>query len=402
MNIDKTGSYISALDYVSGYFKDISIHTLRNLMLMYGHYPPPIDGNYLELGIGQGTSVVAHAKMSEGKFYGCDLYPSHIIKAKEFAHHMDADLTLLNNSFEELLLREDIPTFDYIACHGVWSWVSEDVKQQICSIVEKFLNPGGIFYCSFNNIAGWANFVPVLQFIQHYVKKRNLDVHANPELFGEVLDALDELISFDSNLAKDERVKSMIKDMRQRNKIYLIHEYLVPSWRATSLPEFASYMQNIRMDYLGPAKFGLFKSRQHIGLLPKGLEFNDDPIYMQNLHDITSKATLSAELFVRGRRKITEHELLAEVQNYKFVFDGAELKKPKNTILQVDGLDMETEFINPLLELVAEDNFRPKKYSEILNKVPACRKMPSVSDFLQAIYLSCNIMPAAQGARQAE
>ncbi|MEM7197903.1 MAG: class I SAM-dependent methyltransferase, partial [Pseudomonadota bacterium] len=220
MNFDKTGSYISAEGYTTGYYKDLSIHNLRNLCLLHNHTPPTPDGNYLELGFGQGLSIVAHAKMSSAQIFGCDLYPSHVLNAQNLADDMQAQVTLWNKSFSEVLQSKTIPNVDYIVAHGVWSWVGDEIKHQICAIIERCLNPGGVFYCSFNNFAGWAPLIPIQQFMRHYIAWRKLDVYREPARFGEVIDALETLLQSNNALSQDERVVRHVKSLRKRDKSY--------------------------------------------------------------------------------------------------------------------------------------------------------------------------------------
>jgi SAM-dependent methyltransferase len=45
--------------------------------------------------------------------------------------------------------------FDYIICHGVFSWVPANVQERIFDICKKHLAPHGIAYISYNTYPGW-------------------------------------------------------------------------------------------------------------------------------------------------------------------------------------------------------------------------------------------------------
>ena len=45
--------------------------------------------------------------------------------------------------------------FDYIICHGVFSWVSRDVQEQILEVCRANLKPQGVAYVSYNVYPGW-------------------------------------------------------------------------------------------------------------------------------------------------------------------------------------------------------------------------------------------------------
>jgi methyltransferase-like protein len=49
----------------------------------------------------------------------------------------------------------DIGDFDYIICHGVYSWVPQDVRQKILRICRDHLAPQGVAYVSYNTNPGW-------------------------------------------------------------------------------------------------------------------------------------------------------------------------------------------------------------------------------------------------------
>jgi hypothetical protein len=61
-----------------------------------------------------------------------------------------ADIRVLDASFEELAQRDDLPMFDVIVLHGIWSWVSEVNRRVIVKIARQRLAIGGILYISYN------------------------------------------------------------------------------------------------------------------------------------------------------------------------------------------------------------------------------------------------------------
>src|SRR5690606_14283306 len=45
--------------------------------------------------------------------------------------------------------------FDYVICHGVFSWVPNEVQDKIFDICAALLNPQGVAYISYNTYPGW-------------------------------------------------------------------------------------------------------------------------------------------------------------------------------------------------------------------------------------------------------
>ncbi len=50
---------------------------------------------------------------------------------------------------------DDFGLFDYIICHGVYSWVPAEVREKILAISSRNLAPQGVAYVSYNCFPGW-------------------------------------------------------------------------------------------------------------------------------------------------------------------------------------------------------------------------------------------------------
>jgi hypothetical protein len=44
----------------------------------------------------------------------------------------------------------DLPDFDFVVLHGIYSWVSEDLRRDIIDFLERKLRPGGLCFVSYN------------------------------------------------------------------------------------------------------------------------------------------------------------------------------------------------------------------------------------------------------------
>jgi len=67
------------------------------------------------------------------------------------AHFADASgsgATLLEDSFAELAARPELPEFDIIGLHGVWTWISDENSRVIVDFIRRKLRAGGILYIS--------------------------------------------------------------------------------------------------------------------------------------------------------------------------------------------------------------------------------------------------------------
>jgi predicted nicotinamide N-methyase len=125
--MDWTAGYVTEIEYTYGYYRELCPGLLRLACLSAGIAPPNSKAlNYLELGYGQGLSLNIHAAANAGEFWGTDFNPVQTAHARAFAEASGSNVKALNDSFAELSARSDLPEFDVIALHGIWTWISEE------------------------------------------------------------------------------------------------------------------------------------------------------------------------------------------------------------------------------------------------------------------------------------
>jgi methyltransferase-like protein len=92
--------------------------------------------------------------LPDARFLGIDLSARQIAHGRQIASVLAlANLELQPRSI--LDLDAGIGKFDYIICHGVYSWVPSEVQERILAICGDHLAPQGIAYVSYNTYPGW-------------------------------------------------------------------------------------------------------------------------------------------------------------------------------------------------------------------------------------------------------
>jgi tRNA G46 methylase TrmB len=84
---------------------------------------PPDVRVACELGFGQGVSLNIHAAAPTVDWWGTDFNPQQVANAQRLSQAAGSRAQLCDDSFAEFCQRDDLPSFDFIGVHGIWSWV---------------------------------------------------------------------------------------------------------------------------------------------------------------------------------------------------------------------------------------------------------------------------------------
>jgi methyltransferase len=139
------------LPYISAAFAETSPARLEALASFLSLTPPPSKtAKVLEIGCSYGGNLFPFAIANpQAKVLGIDLSEVQINKAKELAAQMRVDNIEFKAKdicdFTDADVR-DYGKFDYIICHGVYSWVPDMVKDAILKTIKLFLSPNGVAY----------------------------------------------------------------------------------------------------------------------------------------------------------------------------------------------------------------------------------------------------------------
>lgn len=154
---DWMAGYRADINYTYGYYSELNPLRMRLAFLNAGLDFPPIT-HACELGFGQGVSINIHAAASPIQWYGTDFNPAQAAFAQTLAKNCCSKAQLFDDAFADFAQRDDLPDFDYIALHGIWSWISEENRSVIVDFIRRKLKVGGVLYISYNTMPGWSTF----------------------------------------------------------------------------------------------------------------------------------------------------------------------------------------------------------------------------------------------------
>ncbi len=145
-----------AVLYPSHCFRQTHPDRLAALASLFGMRPASVEKcRVLELGCGDGSNLIPMAfGLPESSFLGVD----NAVRPLQRGRTIIAELGLRNIVLEQADITEIAPRlgrFDYIVCHGVFSWVPEEVRRGILAICRNHLADQGVAYISYNAYPGW-------------------------------------------------------------------------------------------------------------------------------------------------------------------------------------------------------------------------------------------------------
>lgn len=322
--------YVTEVNYTLGYYRELSPLAMRFALLCAGYEAPPAENfSYCELGFGQGVSLNFHAAAHAGsEFFGADINPAHVAGAQAMADASGAALNLTDDGFADLLARPELPRFDYIGVHGVWSWISAENQANMVEFIRRTLKPGGALYLSFNCLPGWSGSMPL---------RHLLTEHAGRSASGNVINRLEGALDFTQKLIDtglgyfgQAGVKDKFAAISKQNRNYLAHEYMNRDWRIMHFAEVAEALAGARLEFAASA--ALVDQLDGYRIAKPGLELLatvKDPVQYQTVRDYLINQQFRRDIFVRGPRRLTSAEQRRRMDACHFVAlrPAAELRK---------------------------------------------------------------------------
>jgi SAM-dependent methyltransferase len=363
--MDWTSGYVTEVEYPHGYYKELCPGILRLACLKAGIAPPTAKPlRYLELGYGQGLSINIHAAAVEGEFWGTDFNPTQVARARALADASGCTVTLLDESFDELAARRELPEFDIIALHGIWSWISEENSRIVVDIIRRKLRAGGIVYISYNCLPGLASSLPL-----RHLLKLHADIDAESTNIIAKLDGAlafaqrvvdSGAIYFRGNPALVERMKLMSK----QNHRYLAHEYLNQDWRVMAFADVVNWLDGAKLTFVASADF--MAGVQN--LPPEGQRLLSEikhPILRESVRDYFVNQQFREDVFVKGPIRLRPLEQYEAFCTEAFVLTS----HPNEVEMKIKGnfgeATLQEQIYRPLIEVLADNAYAPKKIEQL-------------------------------------
>lgn len=361
--------YFTDIDYVHRYQYVISPINIQMCLLLNGYvWPSNSTYRYLELGFGQGVSLNVHATISEGHFCGVDFHPDFAVSATEIAATTGVDINIYNESFKEFVQRKELPEFDIIVMHGVWTWISQDNQKLLTDFVQRKLAIGGVFYVSYNTPLGkWARALPLRNLMKIYYDRATTQADSPESRVKQAIDFMSRAALLNTNfLQNNQFINQEIEFIKNTSASYVAGEYLGDHWNLTSFSDMASILADTKLTFAAHAS--LVRNLDVLCLNEasknKLLEVSD-PILNEQLRDVLSNNEFRCDLWVKGLKQINPLERNKRLSEVRFVLSKLPSECDLTVQVSAGKIDLPPTLYMPILECLSQHNFKPKTAKEL-------------------------------------
>jgi 2-polyprenyl-3-methyl-5-hydroxy-6-metoxy-1,4-benzoquinol methylase len=292
------------LPYPSQAFAQTHPDRLATLARVFGLAPPPIERcRVLEIGCAAGGNLIPMAYGLPGsRFVGIDLSERQVAEGRARI----AALGLTNVRIEAMSvmdLDERWGEFDYVICHGVYSWVEPAVQDWILRIAGRQLSANGIAYVSYNTYPGWH----LRESVRHMMRYHAMPFDTPAERIEQaraMLDFLAGAVPQEGN-AYGQVLARELDLLARCSDSYLYHEHLEPTNAPLYFHQFAERAAAHGLQYLAEADFAAMLTGRFPPEVAATLEgISADIIHLEQYMDFVRNRQFRQTLLCRAGLKV--------------------------------------------------------------------------------------------------
>lgn len=237
------------LPYESYAYSQTHPDRLHMVATLFQMAPTPINKcRILELGCAMGGNIAPLSlKYPDSYVLGVDISGEQIQEANNLKEY----LGVKNLEFQQAdisKLDKGIGKFDYIICHGVFSWVPDAVRDSIFKVCREHLTDNGLAVISYNTLPGWGA-VNTLRDMMLFHSK-------NFESPSDQIREAKALLGFlkengTTQVAYKDIIERELEILKHTNDSYIFHEHLETENHQFYVSDFAEMAKKHKLTYVG-------------------------------------------------------------------------------------------------------------------------------------------------------
>ncbi|MFA6700647.1 MAG: class I SAM-dependent methyltransferase [Thiomicrospira sp.] len=393
-----TAGYVAEVGYTYGYYNELN--PLRSVFpLLKSGFLPPDFHNACELGFGQGLSINLNAATQTINWYGTDFNPSQAAFAQGMSSFAGSDAKLYDQSFEQFSQRDDLPEFDFIGLHGIWSWISDANRQILVDFIAKKLRVGGVLYISYNTQPGWAPMVPMRELLNAHARTQSSPSLPITERIDSALEFAQSMINLNPIFTKaNPIIVEKIKSLQKQNKHYLAHEYFNLDWHPMSFGEMARWLEPAKVEFACSAH--ILDHVEAINLTPEQQAFLrtlPSGSFKEMAKDFMTNQQFRKDYWIKGPVRIKGTRQANLLSEQRFIL----VQMPDDIKFSVAGslgeAELNADIYKPLIAYLSD--FKPKALNEIAQahpQIPLAQLLQAITVLIGKGVISHYVEPSTQ------
>ena len=213
------------IPYKSKVFYNTQPNKMKGVFKLLNFDTPDLEtARVLEIGCSFGGNILPFALANpNAEVIGVDLSKTQVDEGNRIIQHIGlTNIKLIHQNILEF--SEDMGEFDYIICHGVYSWVPDIVKEGIIKVIKKHLSKTGVAVVSYNTYPGWKSMEiskEAMLFREKFLKDSGYEIEGFQR--AAVGKGILEFLKDHSHL--NERIRNSMKTILEKDDYYILHEY---------------------------------------------------------------------------------------------------------------------------------------------------------------------------------
>lgn len=303
-----THGYVADSPYTFAYQSALAPGLLALTCAMMGvAWTPRPRMAVADIGCGRGYTVNALAAANpEWTVLGLDYNPAHVAEAAALAEaaqlgnavFVEADLASLTDA--EI---DELPEFDVVGLHGVWTWVDDSVRAGIVRLLARRLKPGGLCYIGYNAMPGFGADLALQRLFRHLAAQQHGASRLRVRASVDTVKALHATRPV--HLASTPMLRRVTEDDTPIDPDYLAHEFLTAHWRPAFFEDLCADLAPAKLEHVG--SIGLHENMPDLQFTPEQRAIHDampPGLPREFLKDLCTQRAFRRDVFVRGLRRV--------------------------------------------------------------------------------------------------